>query len=78
MSDRAKSIMTEIIDRFADGTYGGPGDEWAPDEDHASYGLDCRGKDGCKFWLDLDKNGTITIFWKRPDGTHEVLHFDAR
>jgi hypothetical protein len=70
----AEQVLAEIIDHFADGDEN-PGDHWCPDEHRTSYGLDYKGKDGRKFWLDLDKDGTITVFWKRPSGDHSVVVF---
>lgn len=78
MTDRSKGVLTEILDWFNE-TGKTPGDWWAPTDDRMSYGLDWRDDNGQrKFWLDLDKNGTVSIFWKRPDGTSETLVFDER
>lgn len=78
MSERSKTVLTEILDWFTtnDKT---PGDWWAPSDCRTSYGLDWRSEIGDrKFWLDLDKDGTITIYWKRPDGSHEIVKFDEK
>lgn len=69
---RAQTLLSEIVDYFAIG-HNNPGDHWCHDEDGTTFALDYKGKDGRKFWLDLHKDGTVSIFWKRPDGTHEVL-----
>jgi hypothetical protein len=75
MTDSAKALLTEIIDYFAicDDT---PGDFWAHDEDRTSYCLDYRSSDGTKFWIDLDKDGTITLLWKPlGQGQPQIMTF---
>ncbi len=73
----AKTFLAEIIDHFANSEET-PGDWWAPTEDHTSYCLDHKSKDGTKFWIDLDKDGTITLVWK-PCGQESsgVMQFHA-
>lgn len=76
MSHIARKAIGEIIDRFADGKET-PGDAWAPSEDRTSFGLDYQGRDGCKFWLDLDRDGTITLYWVPPSGERQIVKFTA-
>ncbi len=75
MGDAAKQVLAEVIDYFADNEES-PGDWWAPSEDRTSLGLDWRAShEGRKFWIDLDKDGTVTIYWKRPGGESSVVRF---
>lgn len=60
------SLLAEILDHF-DAAESSPGDNWAFCDDRSSLGLDYRSPDGTKFWLDINKDGTISIFW-RPSG----------
>lgn len=62
----ASAVLTEIIDYFATSEEGAGG-EWAHPDDFSSYCLDFQGRDGTKFWLDLEKDGTIHLMWKRGD-----------
>ncbi len=73
----AKALLAEIIDHFASSEET-PGDWWAPAEDHSSYNLQHDSKDGTRFWIDLDKDGTITLVW-RPCGREsaDVMQFYA-
>ncbi|SEE51486.1 hypothetical protein [Bradyrhizobium lablabi] len=64
----AAAFLTEIIDYFATAKET-PGDWWAHPEDLSSYNLDHRGRDGSKFWIDLEKDGTIMILWLPPGKT---------
>lgn len=59
-----RNILAEIVDHFAI-TDSKPGNDWAFDDDQTSIGLDHRSVDGSKMWLDLNRDGTITIFWKK-------------
>jgi hypothetical protein len=63
MAHDPSALLTEIIDHFTHAEEG-PGDAWAHDDEFASYALDYRGKDGTVFWLDMEKNGTISVTWK--------------
>jgi hypothetical protein len=63
-----QALLTEIIDYFATKDEG-LGDMWAHPDDFSSYGLDYRNRDGTQLWIDLDKDGTITVLWKRPDNS---------
>ncbi len=62
----ASAVLTEIIDYFA-ASNEGAGGEWAHPDDFSSYCLDFQGEDGTKFWLDLEKDGTIHLMWKRGE-----------
>lgn len=74
---RAAEFLTEIIDHFAHAKET-PADWWAHDEAGESYCLDHLSRDGTKFWLDLDKNGTITILWKPANASDaKVMKFKA-
>ncbi|HYT41954.1 MAG TPA: hypothetical protein VEP90_06385 [Methylomirabilota bacterium] len=64
--------MTQIIDHFACAGES-PGDWWAHDDDRTSYCLDHQSRDGTKFWIDLDKDGTITLLWKPPKQRHPYV-----
>ncbi len=59
----SSEFLSKIIDHFAESDDGPPGD-WAHDTDCSSYALEHRGKDGTRFWIDLDKDGTISVLWK--------------
>ena len=65
MSDAAE-ILGEALDYFSSNDTD-PGGEWAFCDDRSELGLDFRGKDGTKFWLDIKRDGTISIYW-RPAG----------
>ncbi len=73
----AQELLSAIIDHFADAKET-PGDCWAPCDDHTSYSLDHRSRDGTKFWIDLDKSGEITLLWKPPGlGTPIIKTFKS-
>lgn len=73
----AAALLTEIVDHFAK-TGENPGDWWAHCDDYTSYSLDHTSKDGTKFWIDLDKDGTITLLWKSPGQEKaEIKQFHA-
>lgn len=57
------ALLTEIIDYFATAKES-PGDFWAHPDDLSSYCLDHQARDGTKFWIDLEKDGTIMVLWK--------------
>ena len=67
----AAAMLTEIIDHFAN-TEERP-EDWAHDDTGRSFCLDYRSKDGAKFWLDLDKDGTITVLWKPAGADAPVI-----
>ena len=71
MSD-AKRILGEILDHFKKNDLN-PEDAWA--FDYSSLGLDHQSPDGTKFWLDLDRDGTIMILWKPRGSKPQVLRF---
>lgn len=72
MSERARQIIGEVLDHFRS-----PdrhlGDEWAFADDNSSMGLDHRSPDGTKFWLDLNRDGTIVILWKPPGSAPQTV-----
>ena len=59
----AKIIMGEILDYFLD-TDKTSDDAWCFSEDGSEFGLDHQSEDGTKFWLNLSRDGAITILWK--------------
>lgn len=74
----ARADINEILDYFSRAEIN-PGSDWAFDEDQSSLGVDFRSSDGTKFWLDINRDGTLSIFWKpadRPSG--ETLTFVRR
>ncbi len=60
------TVFGDLIDYLASGDLS-LGEDWAASEDLDSYGLDWRAPDGTKFWLTLNRDGTIDVYW-RPDG----------
>ncbi len=61
------SVLAEVLDYFkAANLY--PEDCWCFDDNDGSLGLDHRSADGTKFWLNLNRDGSIEIYWK-PAGT---------
>lgn len=58
-----KEIVIAVLDHMQANDLR-PEDAWAFSDDYESLGLDHRSPDGSKFWLDLDRDGTITILWK--------------
>jgi hypothetical protein len=71
----AQLILGEILDHFLTNDLR-PEDAWAFPDDGSSLCLDHQSPDGAKFWLDLKRDGTITVLW-RPAGADKprVLHF---
>ena len=67
----AKQFLNEIIAHFATSKEG-PGEDWAHDDAFTSYCLDHRAKDGTRFWIDLEDDGTISILWK-PAGQEKPI-----
>lgn len=62
----AAKVLGEILDHFvSNGT--SPEDAWAFCDDYTSLGLDHRSPDGTKFWLDLNRDGTIHVLWKAAE-----------
>ena len=60
------SVLAQVLDHFkAGGFY--PENEWCFNDDDSTLGLDHRSPDGTKFWLDLNRDGSIEIYW-RPGG----------
>lgn len=57
------AFLTEIIAYFSTAKES-PGDAWAHPDDFSSYGLDHQSRDGTKFWIDLEQDGTIMVLWK--------------
>jgi hypothetical protein len=64
VTDLARTLLSDILDYFIENDVH-PGDEWSFSDDQTTFGLDFWGKDGTKFWLNLNRDGTIDIFWKR-------------
>jgi hypothetical protein len=67
----AKQFLNQIIAHFAIEEEG-PGDWWAHDNEFTSYALQHDGKDGVRFWIDLEDDGTITVLWK-PAGAGDPI-----
>ncbi len=63
----AEQMLNEVLDHFAR-TRSHPGDDWAPSDDGDTLCLDYA-KDGVKFLIDLDRDGTITLLWKKTGTT---------
>lgn len=72
----AKQMLNEALDHFQENNES-PGGAWAFDDECQSLGLDYRSRDKCKFWLDLDRDGTVTILWK-PVGADSPNVFKFR
>ncbi len=70
------ALLSEIIDHFASSEET-PGDWWAPAEDRSSYNLQHDSKDGTRFCISLDKDGTITLVWKPRGRKRSVMQFYA-
>ncbi len=73
----AQRIIGEILDHFAENDLR-PSDDWAFPDDFSSLCLDHQSSDGTKFWLDLERDGTISVLWK-PAGAERptILRFHA-
>jgi len=72
----AKALLTEIIDHFAN-SVDTPDSWWAHSDDGTAYCLD-HSSGSIKFWIDLDKDGTITLLWKRgTENEPTVMKFVA-
>jgi len=73
----AKRLLNEVLDHF-DSNNIHPDDAWAFADDKSGMGLDHRSADGTKFWLDIERDGTIRILWKpRGIGPPQVVTFAA-
>jgi hypothetical protein len=74
---KAQQIIGEILDHFAKNDLT-PEDAWAFVDDYSALCLDHRSPDGTKFWLDFERDGTISVLWK-PVGAKQpkVLRFRA-
>ena len=73
MSD-AERILGEILDHFKKNDLK-PEDAWAFPDDYSSLCLDHQSPDGTKFWLDIERDGTIMILWKPKGSKPQVLTF---
>lgn len=70
----AVKVLNEAMDYF-EKTETDPGGEWAFCEDYSSLGLDFRSPNGDAFWLDLERDGTILVMWKKADGEVNSVTF---
>ncbi len=70
----AKQIINEILDYFQSKDRD-PGGDWAFPDDFSSLCLDYRDRHETKFWLDIERDGTIRIVWKPLDGELKSLVF---
>lgn len=74
----AANAMTAALEYF-ERTGRNPGDWWAFTDDQSEMCLEFNGNDGAKFWLDLNKDGTIQLMWRAPDTTKaESINFVPR
>lgn len=75
--DDVTKTLNDVLDHFQHQKIG-PGEDWAFDDDFQTYALDYRSNDGAKFWIDLARDGTVTLLWKAPgSSTPVVLKFEA-
>lgn len=73
--DDAKRVLNEVLDYFQE-TNTSPGGWWAFPDDCSSLCLDFQAeKDPTKFWLDLERDGTVRIIWKPEGGDLKSLTF---
>lgn len=73
-----KDLLNEILDYFKDNERERPDRDWAFPEDYSSYCFDHRSRNGTKFWVDLERDGTIKIFWRKAGGQAEVAIFEPQ
>lgn len=73
MADATK-ILNEALDYF-EKTETDPGGGWAFCDDYSSMGLDFKSPAGDKFWLDIERDGTILVMWKSAGGEVNSLTF---
>lgn len=73
----ATKMLSDALDHFRNGSIS-PGGDWTFSDDLESLCLDHRSPDGTKFWIDLQRDGTIIILWK-PAGAErpEVFKFTS-
>jgi len=76
VADAAK-VLGEILDHFQK-TERWPSDDWAFDDDYSSLCLDHQSRDGSKFWLDIERDGTLRVMWKSAGGEVNSLTFVHR
>lgn len=76
MADAA-ALIGEILDYF-DRTGKDPGGWWAPPEDGSGLGLYYPGEDGSSFTLDLERDGTIRLFWWEKGKPYRGMTFVAK
>lgn len=71
----AKQVLNEALDYFQRENES-PGEWWAFPDDGSSLCLDYESeKDGTKFWLDIERDGTIHIMWRPASGDVKSLSF---
>ena len=72
-----KDLINEILDYFKDNEHERPDRDWAFQEDFSSYNYDYQSRKGTKFWIDLERDGTIKVFWRVGD-KREVAVFEPQ
>ena len=74
---RAKKTLNEVLDFFAAHNTN-PGDWWGFTDDGSEFCLDYRSPNGARFWLDLTREGVISLLWRAPGSTeHQSFAFEA-
>ena len=63
MNANATKVINEILDHFQNNGEK-PSDNWDFDDEFSSMCLDHQSSDGAKFWIDIERDGTIHILWK--------------
>lgn len=66
MADAA-IVLGKILDHFQQSDTR-PGEDWAFDDEFSSLCLDYLSPHGAKFWLDIERDGTIRIIWSPGNG----------
>ena len=66
----AEKLLGAILDHYQNNDTV-PGEDWALDSEGESLCLDCLSPDGSKFWLDIERGGTIRVLWS-PGNSGEV------
>jgi len=63
----AQKLLGAILDHYQNNDTR-PGEDWAFDDEFSSLCLDCLSPDGSKFWLDIERDGTIRVLWSPGNG----------
>lgn len=70
----AKLVLNEILDYFQSNDRN-PGGDWAFPDDFSSLCLDYRDRHDTKFWLDIERDGTIRLVWQPLGGEITSMTF---